>query len=200
MTTTLYCVLKQARPTAHDLKQWWKLFHAADRNDPRTHGSVIRAISDQLVESDLTRAEKAFLLRAWRLLVDNNDAFARLLGGYEFWVDNAQDPALNYLELKPELVQQLDAGALTEVYAEAYQEARASLQENAAPSLDVELLETMKTYGWNVDRKSAPAVLNIILHRLKAFEDVAQMTKRYLLDPEAYAIDLAADIRRGDDE
>jgi hypothetical protein len=53
--------------------------YAAGRNDPRTFGSVIRAIAEQLSNTDLTRAEKVFLLRAWRLLVDNNDAFARLL-------------------------------------------------------------------------------------------------------------------------
>lgn len=198
--TTHHYVLKQIRPNPHDLEQWWKLFYAAGRNDPRTFGSVIRAIAEQLSNTDLTRAEKVFLLRAWRLLVDNNDAFARLLSGYESLADTVQDPSLNYLAFKPELKKLIADGELAEVYAEAYDEAKGALQDNLAPTFDEAILEKLRRYGWNVDRKSAPAVLECVLHRLKAFEVVADMSSRYMADPEAYLIDQAASTRSNNDE
>lgn len=177
------------------MRQWWKLFAAAERNDSRWHGSVIHSIAEVLSHSEILPEQKIFMLRAWRLLVDGG-ALARMLGTHSVWMENVQDPSLPYAAYRPELSDQIEAGALAVVYEEAYQDACAELatvraDAATAGNLDTELLDIMRKYGWNVERKNAPAVLQIIMHRLRAFDTVARDLSRYLLDPEAWVIESA---------
>lgn len=60
--TTHY--LKQCRPDNEETGYFWKLFHAAQRNDARWHGSEIDFIAEELSRTDLDRNQKLFLLRA----------------------------------------------------------------------------------------------------------------------------------------
>lgn len=66
--------------------------------------------------------------------------------------------------------------------------------QNSIPA-DTHIVEdvigTLGRYGWNVDRKSLPAVLVIILTKLNAHRDVADLMVRYLQDPERLAMDTA---------
>jgi hypothetical protein len=189
MTKTIYCTVKQARPTERELKSWWKLHTAADRLDYRYHGSDITTVASELERTDLTKEQRIFMLRAWALLVDDS-ALCRLLGAYEVWSDNAQDKSLRHVAYSPELIDQIDAGGLAYVYEEAYEEARAELVEaSKGGSLDQELLGVLRQYGWNVDRKNVAAVLGVIMNRLKAFDAVGRAMSRYMLDPEAWLID-----------
>lgn len=55
-----------------------------------------------------------------------------------------------------------------------------------------DIIGTLARYGWNVDRKSLSAVLALILHQLRAHQNVADVMVRYLQDPELMAIDSAA--------
>lgn len=184
--TVLY--MKQARPSQKEIDQLWKLYHAADRIDTRYHGSRLREISDELRNTDLSRMDRLFILRSWDICIESG-TFNRLFGAYDTWVYNAQDPALDYCEYKPELQEQIEAGGLATVYEEAYQEASEELAARKDDTLGQELLDVMRKYGWNIDRKNGVAVLEMIMHRLKAFDVVGQSMSRYMLDPEAFLID-----------
>lgn len=54
-----------------------------------------------------------------------------------------------------------------------------------------DVIGTLSRYGWNVDRRSLSPVLVVIMQKLKAHQDVAEVTTRYLNDPELLAIDTA---------
>lgn len=184
---TVIC-MKQARPDEDEIKQLWKLYHAADAIDTRYHGSRLREVYEELKQTDLSKADRLFILRAWNICIESG-TFSRLLGAYDTWVYNVQDPALDYCEYKPELQEQIEAGGLATVYEEAYKEARDEF--NATQGLDKELLDVIRRYGWNVDAKNAGMVLNVIMHRLEAFNKVGQLCARYMLDPEALELDNA---------
>ncbi|MBZ3672506.1 hypothetical protein JT305_13940 [Salmonella enterica subsp. enterica serovar Senftenberg] len=51
-------------PEPEETEYFWKLFHAAQRNDARWHGSEISIIADELSRTDLDRNQKLFLLRS----------------------------------------------------------------------------------------------------------------------------------------
>ncbi|SER25922.1 hypothetical protein SAMN05216522_11738 [Rosenbergiella nectarea] len=55
-----------------------------------------------------------------------------------------------------------------------------------------DVIGTLKHHGWNVDRKSLPMVLPVIMTKLKAHNAVAECMTRYLHDPELLFIDMAA--------
>lgn len=54
-----------------------------------------------------------------------------------------------------------------------------------------DVIGTLARYGWNVDRRSLSPVLVVIMQKLKAHQDVAEVMTRYLNDPELLAIDTA---------
>lgn len=121
--------LKQARPSDGELGQLWKLYHAADRVTDRWHCSTVGPIAEELANTELSREEKMFLLRAWQVLVDGHGGYSRLLGAFDCYVYNVQDPAVTHVAYKPSLVEQLAAGELLDVLLEAYAEAQARIAE-----------------------------------------------------------------------
>ncbi|ESV51174.1 hypothetical protein K533_10305, partial [Salmonella enterica subsp. enterica serovar Cubana str. CVM42234] len=80
--------IKQCRPDQKETEYFWKLFHAAQRNDARWHGSESSIIADELSRTDLDRNQKLFLLRAWQVLVDDKGGFGRFMGAFDTYVYN----------------------------------------------------------------------------------------------------------------
>lgn len=122
MSTTVH-TLKQCRPDQEETEYFWKLFHAAQRNDARWHGSEISIIADELSRTDLDRNQKLLLLRAWQVLVDDKGGFGRFMGAFDTYVYNMQDPDDDCVAWKPELAKLLQDGNLFDVVLTAYQEA-----------------------------------------------------------------------------
>ncbi|WP_254853794.1 hypothetical protein [Salmonella enterica] len=116
--------LKQCRPDQEETEYFWKLFHAAQRNDARWHGSEISIIADELSRTDLDRNQKLFLLRSWQVLVDDKGGFGRFMGAFDTYVYNIQDPDDDCVAWKPELAQILNDGNCFDVLLDAYQEAQ----------------------------------------------------------------------------
>lgn len=121
--------MKQCRPSQKETEYFWKLFHAAQHNDARWHGSEISIIADELSRTDLDRNQKLFLLRAWQVLVDDKGGFGRFMGAFDTYVYNMQDPADDCVAWKPELSKLLCDGQLLDVVIEAYQSARQRIVE-----------------------------------------------------------------------
>lgn len=116
--------LKQCRPDQEETEYFWKLFHAAQRNDARWHGSEISIIADELSRTDLDRNQKLFLLRSWQVLVDDKGGFGRFMGAFDTYVYNMQDPDDDCVAWKPELAQILNDGNCFDILLDAYQEAQ----------------------------------------------------------------------------
>lgn len=116
--------LKQCRPDQEETEYFWKLFHAAQRNDARRHSSEISIIADELSRTDLDRNQKLFLLRSWQVLVDDKGGFGRFMGAFDTYVYNMQDPDDDCVAWKPELAQILNDGNCFDVLLDAYQEAQ----------------------------------------------------------------------------
>ncbi|HFW6751729.1 TPA: hypothetical protein ACPZX4_000939 [Citrobacter freundii] len=125
---TVYTI-KQCRPDQKETEYFWKLFHAAQRNDARWHGSEISIIADELSRTDLDRNQKLFLLRAWQVLVDDKGGFGRFIGAFDTYVYNMQDPDDDCVAWKPELSKLLCDGQLLDVVIDAYQSARQRIAE-----------------------------------------------------------------------
>ena len=142
MSTTVH-TLKQCRPDQEETEYFWKLFHAAQRNDARWHGSEISIIADELSRTDLDRNQKLFLLRAWQVLVDDKGGFGRLMGAFDTYVYNIQDPDDDCVAWKPELAKLLQDGNLFDVVLTAYQDAchEGIVNWEAAVSLSEENVE-----------------------------------------------------------
>ncbi|WP_249415063.1 hypothetical protein [Citrobacter sp. RHBSTW-00944] len=121
--------IKQCRPDQKETEYFWKLFHAAQRNDARWHGSEISNIADELSRTDLDRNQKLFLLRAWQVLVDDKGGFGRFMGAFDTYVYNMQDPDDDCVAWKPELSKLLCDGQLLDVVIDAYQSARQHIAE-----------------------------------------------------------------------
>ena len=121
--------IKQCRPDQKETEYFWKLFHAAQRNDARWHGSESSIIADELSRTDLDRNQKLFLLRAWQVLVDDKGGFGRFIGAFDTYVYNMQDPDDDCVAWKPELSKLLCDGQLLEVVIDAYQSARQRIAE-----------------------------------------------------------------------
>ncbi|EPN4499848.1 hypothetical protein [Citrobacter sp. Cf224] len=121
--------IKQCRPDQKETEYFWKLFHAAQRNDARWHGSEISIIADELSRTDLDRNQKLFLLRAWQVLVDDKGGFGRFMGAFDTYVYNMQDPDDDCVAWKPELSKLLCDGQLLDVIIDAYQSARQRIAE-----------------------------------------------------------------------
>ncbi|HFQ8103715.1 TPA: hypothetical protein ACHS94_005101 [Citrobacter freundii] len=121
--------IKQCRPDQKETEYFWKLFHAAQRNDARWHGSEISIIADELSRTDLDRNQKLFLLRAWQVLVDDKGGFGRFMGAFDTYVYNMQDPDDDCVAWKPELSKLLCDGQLLDVVIDAYQSAQQRIAE-----------------------------------------------------------------------
>lgn len=140
--------IKQARPSDDELNQLWKLYHAAERVTDRWHCSTVGPIAEELANTELSREEKMFLLRAWQVLVDGHGGFARLMGAFDCYVYNVQDPAVTHVEYKPSLVELLAAGELVDVLLEAYADAQARIAELEARTLSVRLPDPSSKAFW----------------------------------------------------
>lgn len=166
--------LKQRRPDQEETEYFWKLFHAAQRNDARWHGSEISIIADELSRTDLDRNQKLFLLRAWQVLVDDKGGFGRLMGAFDTYVYNMQDPDDDCVAWKPELAKLLQDGNLFDVVLTAYQEAchEGIVNWEAAVSLSEENVE-LKRKLYAAENQIAeleartfnPAILDVIAER-----------------------------------
>ncbi|QLS05435.1 hypothetical protein HV327_07435 [Citrobacter freundii] len=121
--------IKQCRPDQKETEYFWKLFHAAQRNDARWHGSESSIIADELSRTDLDRNQKLFLLRAWQVLVDDKGGFGRFMGAFDTYVYNMQDPDDDCVAWKPELSKLLCDGQLLDVVIDAYPSARQRIAE-----------------------------------------------------------------------
>ena len=131
--------LKQCRPDQEETEYFWKLFHAAQRNDARWHGSEIEFIAEELSRTDLNRKQKLFLLRAWQVLIDDKGGFGRFMGAFDTYVYNMQDPNDECVAWKPELNKLLHDGALLSVVLEAYDEAFLRIAELSMESVALAL-------------------------------------------------------------
>ena len=166
--------LKQCRPDQEETEYFWKLFHAAQRNDARWHGSEISIIADELSRTDLDRNQKLFLLRAWQVLVDDKGGFGRLMCAFDTYVYNMQDPDDDCVAWKPELAKLLQDGNLFDVVLTAYQEAchEGIVNWEAAVSLSEENVE-LKRKLYAAENQIAeleartfnPAILDVIAER-----------------------------------
>lgn len=128
MTTHTVHVMKQARPGDDELAQLWKLYHAAERVEDRWCRNTVDPIAEELANTELSREEKMFLLRAWQVLVDGHGGYARLMGAFDCYVYNVQDPAADHVAYKPELAKALNDGNLFDVILEAYAEAQETIE------------------------------------------------------------------------
>ncbi|EBN6179312.1 MULTISPECIES: hypothetical protein [Citrobacter] len=129
--------IKQCRPDQKETEYFWKLFHAAQRNDARWHGSESSIIADELSRTDLDRNQKLFLLRAWQVLVDDKGGFGRFMGAFDTYVYNMQDPDDDCVAWKPELSKLLCDGQLLDVVIDAYQSARQRIAELEALTVNL---------------------------------------------------------------
>lgn len=162
--------LKQCRPDQEETEYFWKLFHAAQRNDALWHGSEISIIADELSRTDLDRNQKLFLLRAWQVLVDDKGGFGRFMGAFDTYVYNMQDPDDDCVAWKPELAKLLQDGNLFDVVLTAYQEAchEGSVNWEAGVSLSEENVELKrKLYA----AENRIAELQSVNDELKKFPD-----------------------------
>lgn len=153
--------IKQCRPDQKETEYFWKLFHAAQRNDARWHGSEISIIADELSRTDLDRNQKLFLLRAWQVLVDDKGGFGRFMGAFDTYVYNMQDPDDDCVAWKPELSKLLCDGQLLDVVIDAYQSARQRIAELEARKFKVEMPESFYPDG-DIDAPLAVDELEII--------------------------------------
>ena len=129
--------IKQCSPDQKETEYFWKLFHAAQRNDARWHGSESSIIADELSRTDLERNQKLFLLRAWQVLVDDKGGFGRFMGAFDTYVYNMQDPDDDCVAWKPELSKLLCDGQLLDVVIDAYQSARQRIAELEARTVNL---------------------------------------------------------------
>ncbi|MDO3888175.1 hypothetical protein PL246_09690 [Salmonella enterica] len=141
--------IKQCRPDQKETEYFWKLFHAAQRNDARWHGSESSIIADELSRTDLDRNQKLFLLRAWQVLVDDKGGFGRFMGAFDTYVYNMQDPDDDCVAWKPELSKLLCDGQLLDVVIDAYQSARQRIAELEARQ--IALPQRLSPEGYHID-------------------------------------------------
>lgn len=116
--------IRITRPDEKEIAYFWKLYHAAQRNDARWHGSEIHEIAEELSNcSNLSKVQKLFLLRAWKVLVDDNGGLGRFMSAFDTYVHNMQDPADDCVAWKPEIIRMSEDAELLPVLVEAYKEA-----------------------------------------------------------------------------
>ncbi|HHX4177940.1 TPA: hypothetical protein ACU92A_003319 [Citrobacter braakii] len=158
--------IKQCRPDQKETEYFWKLFHAAQRNDARWHGSEISIIADELSRTDLDRNQKLFLLRAWQVLVDDKGGFGRFIGAFDTYVYNMQDPDDDCVAWKPELSKLLCDGQLLDVVIDAYQSARQRVAELEEKLANPVLLPKTNGY-WNEQEKAYEEAITLARRQIR---------------------------------
>ncbi len=158
--------IKQCRPDQKETDYFWKLFHAAQRNDARWHGSESSIIADELSRTDLDRNQKLFLLRAWQVLVDDKGGFGRFIGAFDTYVYNMQDPDDDCVAWKPELSKLLCDGQLLDVVIDAYQSARQRIAELVAKLAKPVLLPKTNGY-WNEQEKAYEEAMTLAKRQIR---------------------------------
>ncbi|MEI7250838.1 hypothetical protein [Pectobacterium versatile] len=124
MSKTTTFQLKQARPNEKEVEALWKLYRAAQRVKNRWCLNTVPPVAEELANTQLSRQERMFLLRAWQVLVDGSGGFSRFMGAFDTYVYNFQDVEDDCIALKPSLRQVWSDGELLPVVLEAYEEAR----------------------------------------------------------------------------
>lgn len=158
--------IKQCRPDQKETEYFWKLFHAAQRNDARWHGSESSIIADELSRTDLDRNQKLFLLRAWQVLVDDKGGFGRFMGAFDTYVYNMQDPDDDCVAWKPELSKLLCDGQLLDVVIDAYQSARQRVAELEEKLANPVLLPKTNGY-WNEQEKAYEEAITLARRQIR---------------------------------
>ncbi|HIF7138652.1 MULTISPECIES: hypothetical protein [Citrobacter] len=158
--------IKQCRPDQKETEYFWKLFHAAQRNDARWHGSESSIIADELSRTDLDRNQKLFLLRAWQVLVDDKGGFGRFMGAFDTYVYNMQDPNDDCVAWKPELSKLLCDGQLLDVVIDAYQSARQRVAELEEKLANPVLLPKTNGY-WNEQEKAYEEAITLARRKIR---------------------------------
>jgi len=120
--------IRIARPDDDEMALFWKLYYAAQRVEDRWCRNTVGPISEELVNTELSRQEKLFLLRAWQVLVDGIGGFGRLMSAYDTYVYNMQDPGNDCIAYKPSLQQLFADAELLPVVLEAYADAMTELE------------------------------------------------------------------------
>ena len=115
--------IKITRPDEDEMAYFWKLYHAASRNDNRWGGWNVQDIAEELKHTDLDRKQKLFLLRAWQVLVDDQGGFGRFMSAFDTYVLNMQDPEQDVVAWKPEIIRMSEDADLLPVVLEAYEDA-----------------------------------------------------------------------------
>ncbi|WP_208295373.1 hypothetical protein [Serratia plymuthica] len=120
--------IRIARPDDDEMALFWKLYYAAQRVEDRWCRNTVGPIAEELVNTELSRQEKLFLLRAWQVLVDGIGGFGRLMSAYDTYVYNMQDPGNDCIAYKPSLQQLFADAELLPVMLEAYADAMTELE------------------------------------------------------------------------
>lgn len=129
MSTSRTFQIKMVRPDEEEMAYFWKLFYAAQRVEDRW-GYGLADISEELSYCPgMTREQKLFLLRAWQVLAADKGGFGRLMGAYDTYVHNMQDPDDDCVAWKPSLIELFGSAELLPVVMEAYQEALQRIAE-----------------------------------------------------------------------
>lgn len=126
-TVTKTLTLKCAIPEKAELDALYDLLAAGEALEDRFCRDT-SGICEDILEaagSNVTDEERAFFMKAWSVLVDNNGGLARLLMGYTTWAHNCQHPGKDYIHWNAQMRDALEAKELLPVLEEGYQEARA---------------------------------------------------------------------------
>ncbi|WP_250134210.1 hypothetical protein [Citrobacter europaeus] len=158
--------IRQARPDAEEMKYFWKLYSAAQRVEDRWCTNTVPGIADALADTELSREEKLFLLRAWQVLVDDRGGFGRHLGALDTYIHNIQDPNDGYVGYKPELKACLEDGLLFDVMCEAYSEAKTRIAELEAKLANPVLLPKTNGY-WNEQEKAHEEAITLAKRQIR---------------------------------
>lgn len=158
--------IRQARPDAEEMKYFWKLYSAAQRVEDRWCTNTVPGIADALADTELSREEKLFLLRAWQVLVDDRGGFGRHLGALDTYIHNIQDPDDGCVEYKPDLKACLEDGLLFDVMREAYSEAKTLITELEAKLANPVLLPKTNGY-WNEQEKAYEEAITLAKRQVR---------------------------------
>lgn len=141
--------IKITRPDEDEMAYFWKLYHAAQRNDNRWGGSTVDMIADELSYCPrLERKEKLFLLRAWQVLVDDQGGFGRFMSAFDTYVLNMQDPEQDVVAWKPEIIRMSEDADLLPVLVEAYEEALLEIRRPLPIGELIQRLEDQTGQTW----------------------------------------------------
>lgn len=198
--------IKITRPDEEETGYFWKLFHAASRNDNRWGGWNVQDIAEELKRTDLDRKQKLFLLRAWQVLVDDQGGFGRFMSAFDTYVLNMQDPEQDVVAWKPEIIRMSEDAELLPVVLEAYEEA---LLETRRPLPIGELKARLEEqtgerwdYSADMQRQQADLVMlvKVLCRSLKKYNHNSDLAKRATDYLSREGLISASDCLRGGDD